>query len=120
VVGKGCFRTKDVLGDVQKALGQPQYTLAQLRYDLSKLRGKGVVERLPGKQAYRLSVAGRRLAVLYLKLYQRLYAPLTAAAREPVPADHEVLNNRRSVLDRLYVAVDQALDRLATHLGLAA
>jgi hypothetical protein len=64
--------------------------------------------------------AGRRLAVLYLKLYQRLDAPLTAAAREPVPADHEVRNNRRSVLDRLYVAVDQALDRLATHLGLAA
>lgn len=94
--------------------------MAQLRYDLSKLRGKGVVERLPGQQAYRLSAAGRRLAVLYLKLYQRLYAPLTAAACEPVPADQQVLNKRRSVLDRLYVAVDQALDRLATHLGLAA
>jgi hypothetical protein len=120
LVGKGSFRTKDVLVDVQKALGQPQYTLGQLRYDLSKLRGKGLVVRLAGSQAYRLTEQGTSLAVLYLKLYQRVYAPLTAAVRDPVPADQQVLQRRRTVLDRLYAAVDQALDRLATHLGLAA
>jgi len=109
-----------LLLDVQKALGNPEYTLSQLRYDLSKLRGKGLVVRLAGTQSYQLTSDGYRIAILYLKLYKRLYAPLTAAIRDPVLADNEVLGNRRTKLDRLYVAIDQALQRLADHLGIAA
>ena len=58
--------------------------------------------------------------MLYLKLYHRLYTPLTAAIRDPVAADNEMLTHHRTKLDRLYVAVDQALQRLTDHLGLAA
>lgn len=120
LAGKGCFRTKDLLLDVQNALGNPHYTLSQLRYDLGKLRGKGLLTRLPKSQWYQLSDEGYRIAILYLKLYQRIYAPLTAAIRAPVPADNQVLTNRQTKLDRLYVTVDKALQTLASHLGIAA
>ena len=53
-------------------------------------------------------------------LYQRLYAPLTAAIRAPDPSDLTVLSHRQTKLDRLYVAVDEALHKLADHVGLTA
>jgi hypothetical protein len=120
LVGKGCFRTKDLLVDVRKALRNPDYTLSQLRYDLSKLRGKGLVSRVAGTQSYQVSSEGYRIGFYYLKLYQKMYAPLTAAICDPVPADNAVLTNRQTKLDRLYVAVDKALQRLAVHVGAAA
>jgi hypothetical protein len=120
VVGQGCFRIKDLLVDVQKALQEPQYRLSQLRYDLSKLRGKGLVSRLPGRQTYQVSPAGYCIGVYYLKLYHKLYAPLTAAILDPVPGDNRVLSNRQTKLDRLYVAVDQALQKLTDYLGIKA
>ncbi len=118
--GKGCFRTTDLLLDVQKALGKPTYRLSQLRYDLAKLRGKGLLSRLAKSQSYQLSPEGYRIAILYLKLYQRLYAPLTAAIREPAPADNQMLTNCQTKLDRLYVAVDKALQKRTDHIGLQA
>jgi hypothetical protein len=120
LAGKGCFRTADLLLDAQKALGNPQYTLNQLRYDLGKLRGKGLVMRLPGTQSYQVTEDGYRIAIFFLKLYHRFCAPLTAAIRDPVPADNQVLNSRQTRLDRLYVAVDKALQKLADQLDFAA
>jgi uncharacterized protein (DUF952 family) len=119
LAGKSCFRTKDLLLDVQKALDSSQYTLGQLRYDLSKLRGKGLLVRLPRSQSYQLTADGYRIAILYLKLYHRLYAPLTAGIREPFTSDSEILTCQRTRLDRLYVAVDRALQRLTEHIGIA-
>jgi hypothetical protein len=120
LVGKGRFRTKDLLVDVQKALSNPDYTLSQLRYDLSKLRGKALVRRCPRTQAYQVSQEGYRIGFFYLKLYHKLYAPLTAAICEPDPGDNRVPPSRRTKLDRLYVAVDRAFQNLADHLGVAA
>jgi hypothetical protein len=87
---------------------------------LSKWRGKGLVVRLSGTQSYQLTPDGYRVAILYLKLYQRLYAPLTAGICAPDPADQAVLSHRQTKLDRLYVAVDQALQKLADHVGIPA
>jgi hypothetical protein len=120
LVGKGVFRTKDLLADVQRTLGNQTYTLNQLRYDLSKLRGKGFVFRLAGTQCYQVSSEGYRIGIFHLKLYQQMYAPLTSAICDPVPADNQVLTNRQTRLDRLYVAVDKAVQKLASHLGVAA
>jgi hypothetical protein len=120
LVGKGVFRTKDLLADVQRALGNPQYTLNQLRYDLSKLRGKGFVLRLAGTQCYQVNSQGYRIGIFHLKLYQQMYAPLTSAICDPVRADNQVLTSRQTKLDRLYVAVDNAVQNLAKHLGMAA
>ena len=120
LVGKGVFRTKNLLADVQRALGNQTYTLNQLRYDLSKLRGKGFVFRLAGTQCYQVSSEGYRIGIFHLKLYQQIYAPLTSAICDPVPADNQVLTNRQTRLDRLYVVVDKAVQKLASHLGMAA
>jgi len=57
-IGKGSFRTKDLLLDVRLALDNPRYTLNQLRYDLGKLRGKGLVVRLAASQSYQVSPEG--------------------------------------------------------------
>jgi hypothetical protein len=120
LIGQGCFRTADLLGDVRRALGNPGYRLSQLRYDLGKLRGKGLVRRLPGTQRYELMPEGYRLAVLYQKLYQRLYAPLTASTLDPVASDDRVPAARKAKLDRLYEAVDKALWQLSEGVGLVA
>lgn len=120
LAGKGGFRTRDLLVDVQQHLTDPQYTLAKLRYDLGKLRGKGLVCRRPKTQMYQLSQEGYRIGVFYLKLYQQMYAPLTAGILDPVRTDNQVLTNRQTKLDRLYVAVDKALQNLTLHLNFAA
>ena len=120
LVGKARFRTKDLLEDVRQALSNPHFTLSQLRYDLGKLRGKGLVVRMAGTQCYQLTPEGYQLAVLYQKLYHRLYAPLTAAILTPDSADGPVPNRRRAKVDRLYEAVSQALNKLTQEIGVAA
>ncbi|MCI0457141.1 MAG: hypothetical protein L0Z62_09195 [Gemmataceae bacterium] len=117
---KGCFRTTDLLADVQRVLGNAAYRLSQLRYDLGQLRGKGLVRRVPGSQRYELSSAGYRLAVLYQKRYERVYAPLTASTLEPVARANLIAGSRKAKLDRLYEGVDKALRQLSEGVGLVA
>ena len=120
LASRGRFRTTDLHGTVAQSLGKTteSYTLGQLRYDLAKLRGKGLVERVAGTQSYRLPSEGYRIAVLYLKLFHRIYAPLTTGIMEPVPWDDRLPPERRALLDRLYTAVDHDLNRLFESVGL--
>ncbi len=74
--------------------------------------------KVAGTQTYRLTEEGFRICVLFLKLSQRLYAPLTAAAVAPVPHDARLPEQHRASLDRLYAAIDHALDLLLDQLGL--
>jgi hypothetical protein len=62
-----------------------QYRLASLRYDLSKLRVKGPVEKLPRSRRYHLPAEGYSACLIFLKVFERIYAPLTAARLHPVP-----------------------------------
>jgi hypothetical protein len=119
LVGKGCFKTASLLADVRGALKNADYKLSQLRYDLGKLRGKGLVVRLKGSQNYQLTREGCSLAVLYLKLRQRLYGPMTAGIVDPVRQDVALPYRRQGKSDRLYVALDKALDKLMRHFGVA-
>src|SRR6516164_6340142 len=48
------------------------------RYDLWKLRAKGLVEKIPHSRRYRLLPHGYQICVVFLKLYEKIYAPLTA------------------------------------------
>jgi hypothetical protein len=77
---------------VATALGQStaDYRLASLRYEVSKLRAKGLVDKLPHSRRYRLLPQGYRLCVLFLKLFERLYAPLTAGLVRPVRTEPQV------------------------------
>lgn len=120
LAGRGRFRTTDLHAMVAESLGKTResYTLGQLRYDLGKLRGKGLVERVTGTQSYRLPSEGYRIAVLYLKLFHRIYAPLTAGVLDAVPWDDRIPPERRGLLDRMYVAIDRDLDRLFESVGL--
>ena len=68
---------------------------------------------------YRLTAQGFRICVLFLKLFQRVYAPLSAAVLQPLTHDAALPEDRRCALDQLSAAVDRALDLLLDHLGLS-
>lgn len=95
-----------------------QYRLASLRYDLSKLRAKGLVEKMPHSRRYRLRPQGYTICVVFLKLFERVYAPLTAGLLRPVAADARVAEDKRHQLDRLYQRVVTDLDALLCAVGL--
>jgi hypothetical protein len=115
------FTTAEIHTDTAQALGRStvEYSLGSLRYDLSKLRAKSLVERLPKARRYRLTKDGYRICVVYLKLFEKLYAPLTSAILAPFRHDKR-LNGRLSELDKLYAAVSTALDQLVDAVGLKA
>jgi len=100
------------------AVTTDQYRLNSLRYDVSKLRAKGLVERVPHSRRYRLLPTGYRLCVLFLKLFERVYAPLTAGLLRPVAADTHLAEQKRHQLDRLYQRIVTDLDALWRAVGL--
>lgn len=116
------FRTTEIHSDVARALGvsTSDYKLGSLRYDLSKLRAKGLVEKIPHSHGYRLTPAGYQICLVYLKLFERVYAPLTQGILQPFPQDPRLPAARTSLLDRLYRAVVSALDQLVSAVGLKA
>lgn len=118
----GIFTTRELHPETLKALGAtPEtYKLSSLRYDLSKLRAKGLVEKLPHSHRYRLLAHGYQICLVYLKLFHRIYAPLTAAILDPFPSDRVVSIDKMTNLDRLYTAVSKALDNLCEAMGLKA
>jgi hypothetical protein len=75
----GVFRARQL----RAILGQPGqppasaglYTPGRTTYDLRRLRLHGLIERLPGKLAYRVTAAGLRTALFYTHAYDRVVAP---------------------------------------------
>ena len=122
IAAANSFTTGDLLPRVLAALGSDgsRYTLASLRYDLSKLRAKGLVEKLPHSRRYRLLPNGYSICLVFLKLFERVYAPLTAGLLSPVRADAKLHSQNRSPLDRLYQRVVDDLDELIQAVGLKA
>ena len=116
------FRSIDVYTPALEALGAKptEYTLASFRYDLSKLRAKGLVEKLPHSRRYRLVGKGYAVCLLFLKLFERIYAPLTAGLLKPFPGDRKLSDKKRCTLDRLYQRITDDLDALLRAVGLKA
>src|SRR5512140_578664 len=114
------FTTKQIHLAVAEALGcsVDAYKLSSLRYDLSKLRGKGLLQKLPRTRRYKLTPEGYRLCVVFLKLFQKIYAPLTAGLLTPFQGDSQLPFSKMTRLDRLYRAVVTALDKLLQTVGL--
>ena len=98
------------------ALPQARYNLNSLRYDLRKLKGHGLLEREPGRYAYRLTEKGQRVAVLFLLFHQRLCGPVAGGqfGRRP---DRRYCP--RSPLERAYYEADQAIDKIVSILRAA-
>jgi hypothetical protein len=61
------------------------YTMNRASYDLARLRLNGLIDRVPGKNRYRLTSDGLRFAIFYTKLHDRLLRPLLAADQPPAP-----------------------------------
>ena len=120
VAAGNTFTTAEIHPAVIAALGcDPEhYTLASLRYDLSKLRAKGLVAKLPNSRRYQLLPQGYSICLVFLKLFERVYAPLTAGLLSPIKADARLQSQRRSQLDRLYQRVVDDLDTLIRAVGL--
>jgi hypothetical protein len=114
VAAGNSFTTADIHHQVVKALGcsAEQYSLASLRYDLSKLRAKGLVAKLPNSRRYQLLPHGYSICLIFLKLFERVYAPLTAGLLSPISADNRLDREKQSQLDRLYQRVVDDLDTL--------
>lgn len=116
------FTSAELHPQVAKALDLPvsDYRLASLRYDLSKLRAKGLVEKVPHSRRYRLLAHGYQVCLIYLKLFERIYAPLIAGVLAPCDGDGRLSDARTTQLDKLYSAVLTALDKLVEAVGLKA
>jgi len=114
------FTTAELYPEVLGTLGcsPSSYSLASLRYDLSKLRAKNLVEKLPHSRRYRLLPCGYSVSLLFLKLFERIYAPLTAGLLRPVAGDRKLQQQRRSQIDRLYQRIIDDLDKLMQAVGL--
>jgi hypothetical protein len=122
IAAANTFTTAEIHPAVIKALGcaPDNYTLASLRYDLSKLRAKGLVAKLPNSRRYQLLPRGYSICLVFLKLFERVYAPLAAGLLSPIKADKRLESQRRSQLDRLYQRVIDDLDTLVQAVGLKA
>jgi hypothetical protein len=120
VAASGRFTTADLYHPALDALGMTdsQYSLASFRYDLSKLRAKGLVERVPHSRRYRLVGKGYSICVAFLKLFERIYAPLTAGLLAPFRGDRALPEEKRCTLDRLYQNICDGLDALLRAVGL--
>src|SRR6266851_4561324 len=114
------FSTAEIYPHVIAALAATSkpYSLSSLRYDLSKLRAKGLVEKLPRSRRYRLPAEGYSVCLIFLKLFDRIYAPLAAGLLLPVPGDATLAHSKRSNLDRLYQRVTDDLADLLRTVGL--
>jgi hypothetical protein len=114
------FTTAELYPQVIDALAcsTSAYSLACLRYDLSKLRAKSLVEKLPHSRRYRLLPGGYSVSLVFLKLFERIYAPLAAGLLRPVAGDRKLAEQRRSQIDRLYQRVVDDLDKLMQAVGL--
>lgn len=90
------------------------YRPTQAGYDLRKLRGKGLVERVPGRHRYRATHEGIRVAAFLLKLRDGLL--------EPILGNRRMNKMARSIRepDRTYRAIALELEHLCEHLGVRA
>jgi hypothetical protein len=122
IAGQGTFTTAELYPRTAAALeaSPDHYRLSSLRYELSKLRAKGLVEKLPHSRRYRLVPEGYRICLLFLKLFERIYAPLTAGLLHPFTGDARLQHQRQTQLDKLYQQVVNAVDRLLCGVGLKA
>lgn len=71
------FRHRDVRSAVAQLLGRglDHYDPGQMTYDLRRLRLHGLIQRVPRTHRYRITDAGARLAILYLRIYARGFRP---------------------------------------------
>jgi hypothetical protein len=120
IAGSSTFTTPELYPEVLDVLGfsSKEYSLACLRYDLAKLRAKALVDKVPHSRRYRLLPCGYSVSLIFLKLFERVYAPLAAGLLRPVSGDRKLQLQRQSQIDRLYTRIVEDVDKLMNAVGL--
>jgi hypothetical protein len=120
IAAGGRFTSADLYHPALDAPGatESQYSLASFRYDLSKLRAKGLVEKIPHTRRYRLVGKGYSICLVFLKLFEKIHAPLAAGLLAPFRGDRLLPAEKRCTLDRLYRHICDDLDALLQAVGL--
>ncbi|MFF5208884.1 hypothetical protein [Streptosporangium sp. NPDC000396] len=90
------FTNKTLRGLVARLLGAP-YSASQMTYDLRRLAAKGLIHRLEHSHTYVLTPDGRRIAIFYSKLHNRLLRSITAADQPHAPPG---LRHAMAAIDR--------------------
>jgi hypothetical protein len=98
----------------------PSNSTSAITCDLRKLRAKDLVEKLPKSRRYRLRPQGYSICLVFLKLFERVYSPLTAGLLQPYRADSKLHDHKPTQLDRLYQKIADDLDELLHAVGLKA
>lgn len=71
------------LCQLMTALLDRPYTHRQATYDLRRLKRKGFIERVPGRNLYRVTPRGRALACFFTKLSARVVVPVLSELDAP-------------------------------------
>jgi len=96
---------------------QADYPTRRAAHDLAKLRGKGLVERMPGRRRYQCRPEQLRVLCAYVVLREQVIKPVLAGVgREQLPASPPNLSR----LDEHYLALRAEFQRTCQTLGLAA
>jgi hypothetical protein len=108
--------TNKALCELMAALLAVPYSHRQATYDLRRLRRKGLIERVPGRNLYRVTRRGRALATFLTKLEARVVVPvlseLDALPNPCRPASRPIVSAWRSY--------ERELDSLISDAHLAA
>ena len=80
-----CGLTNKSLRALTARLPGADYSASQMTYDLRRLRLNGLIRRIEHTRTYVLTPEGRRIAIFYTKVYDRLLRPLAAAAQPQAP-----------------------------------
>ena len=104
------FRNRDLRSHLAALLGESpqQMTPGRMTYHLRRLRLHGLIERIDGTHAYRLTQEGIRVAFFFNRTYCRILRPGMAFIMPDIPENNSTLQQRFHLLD---VAIEQLIDR---------
>ena len=113
------FTTADLAQSVRGRTGwdEASYPNRRAAYDLAKLRGKGLVEPIPGRRRYECRPEQLRVLCAYVVLREQVIKPVLAglACKELPPAPPQL-----SPLDQHYARLCAEFQRTCRTLGVAA
>jgi Lon protease-like protein len=75
------------------------------------------VEKVPRSRRYRLVGKVYSVCLVFLKLFGKIYAPLTVGLMAPFRSDRILAEQKRCQLDRLYQRICDNLDALLREVG---
>ncbi len=95
------FRNRDLRSHLAALLGEPpeQMTPGRMTYQLRRLRLHGLIQRIDGTHAYRLTLDGIRVAFFFNRTYCRILRPGMAFIMPAAPDLDSTLQHRDQQLD---------------------